>query len=207
MSWPARPRDTAWDHAGATRDTPTPPAAKLQAARTQRNPQGCGQAKGLRTLAQGVLEQKGWRASSERDALGSFLPPESLPQFPHIPEDAPSGEAPGGAGGGLQPWDTERPKPQRRRARAVLPALWFQFTALPVAATGSPDSLQGVPGTPAPRPRGGRARSRWKTASDFAWRVPSRSSPPAAAGSSSPVASCPLAGTLSPSRPEAACSR
>lgn len=68
---------------------------------------------------------------------------------------------------------------------------------LPQSPEGSPVLLRGVfAGTPARRPSEGHGRVfLLKTVSDFAWPVPSRSSPQAVAGSSSPVVSFPLAGT------------
>lgn len=177
------------------------------------DPRGRARAKGIRTRGEGS-----W---GKRDGPGAakgilwvllFSSPTLCLSFPLVPRRCVQERCLGGGRvlGRVASLGHLRPaRPSVTECASPLPAVRCRSVAQPVAAAvtgrGSPDPCGLSPGTPpppSPRPHGGRAGSPVEDCWDCAQRVPARSSPLAVGRRKwSPVASCPLAGTGSPSFP------
>lgn len=160
------PRSGLWDRAtqpgktqvraGAPSPHRLPPLSQRRQQPGPTGPPGARPGQGYTDSGLGVLGQKGWPPGSERDALGSsFLLPDSLPQFPHGPEEVPSGETwGGGVLGRMASMEHRRPAhPRITEPVSRLPAVRCRSVAQPVAAAesrgGGPQICAGcLPGRP-----------------------------------------------------------
>ena len=173
------PRSGLWDRAtqpgktqvraGAPSPHRLPPLSQRRQQPGPTGPPGARPGQGYTDSGLGVLGQKGWPPGSERDALGSsFLLPDSLPQFPHGPEEVPSGETWGGGRvgeDGVNGTPKARTPPHYRASVASAGcAMQIRCSACcrcRVTRRGAPRSVQGVSqdARPTPAPRGTRGLS------------------------------------------------